>query len=163
MQGRSAGEACLSGLLRILLVADSPEDRALACRALTHELGAGEFAEVDSADALDHALAQESCDVVVVDFGLHWGDGLDIVRRARARWPRCAIVVIIGAGAEDVAAKAMSLGADGYVLRTREHPLRLVPVLLAALHRTHERRPLLYECRSYRSRSSCVAQRSRRV
>ncbi len=128
----------MSGLLRILLVADSPKDRALARRALTHELGAGEFAEVDSADALDHALAQESCDAVVVDFGLHWGDGLDIVRRARVRWPRCAIVVITGAGAEDVAAKAMSLGADDYVLRTRQHTFRLAPALQAALHRTQE-------------------------
>lgn len=56
-------------------------------------------------------------DVLVVDLQLPDGDGIDLIRRARADDRAGAILVFTVFGAEDKVLRAIESGADGYLLK----------------------------------------------
>ena len=103
---------------RILLVDDSPEERALF-----HELLEGDRA-VDAATTIVGTLQEASraleggvFDVVLLDLNLPDASGLETVRRVRERAPRVPVVVLTGVEADATALAALKEGAQDYLVK----------------------------------------------
>ena len=120
---------------RVLLIEDSAE----TARLLAGALGAGsdpfEVAAACSArDGLAH-LAANPVDCVLLDYRLPDADGLECLRTIRQRHPDLPVVVITGAGSEEVAVEAMKLGASDYLVKHGKYLVTVPVVVREALGR----------------------------
>ncbi len=86
---------------RVLIVEDDPDTRLFFIEALRQDPGLSQMVEVVATDdcAQARAAAEEAGDrlaVVLLDRSLPDGDGLELARELRARWPLAAVVVLTG-------------------------------------------------------------------
>ena len=102
--------------MRVLIIDDDEDLRNL----LAHYIrGRWSDAVVDGYDPLSHALPDAqfplgSYDVVILDYMLGRGDGLEWLQALKKR-PDCPKVLFLtGAGNEVIAVRAMKAGADDY-------------------------------------------------
>ncbi len=116
--------------MRILLIDDDPNDRALVRREVVRDHAGAEIVEVESDIHLRHALSSGRIDLAVVDYSLGWTNGLTIVQRIRAVDPDCAAIMFTGTLGEENAVEAMKAGLDDYIVKD---PARL-PRLRASIH-----------------------------
>ncbi len=116
--------------MRILLVEDNPH----LLRSLTLALAQGHVVDAvpDGAQA-DAVLRTERYDVVVLDLGLPKVDGLEVLRRLRARGDRTAVLVLTASGDTDDRVRGLDSGADDYLAKPFE--LTELEARLRALHR----------------------------
>jgi two-component system, cell cycle sensor histidine kinase and response regulator CckA len=119
--------------VRVLLVDDNRDDRALVLRALAGQQPSLEAIEVTDADGLTVALARPP-DLVITDYQLRFTDGLTVLRQVREVWPDTPVIMYTGTGSEEVAVEAMKAGLDDYVLKKPGE----MPRLLAAVRRLLE-------------------------
>jgi CheY-like chemotaxis protein len=99
--------------LRILHVDDDQSVLEISKHLL---MDMGNF-EVDSSLSVDEAfqkLAQHAYDVVVSDYEMPQKNGLDFLKALRLQKNEVAFILFTGKGSEEVAAKALNLGAEGY-------------------------------------------------
>ncbi len=117
-EGWHGGEApTVLGSARVLIVDDDAE----AVRVLTETLQRGDVrlevvARSSMHGALDY-LQDRPVDGVLLDYDLPDGDGLECLRRIRARDRNLPVLMVTGAGCEEVAAAAMRCGANDYVVK----------------------------------------------
>ncbi|MBF5045637.1 diguanylate cyclase [Aggregicoccus sp. 17bor-14] len=130
-------------MARILLVDDDKLARTLYGDYLT---AAGHA--VTSVPDLEHAqraLGADRYDAVVTDLILPGGDGMDILRYARERYPGIEVVVLTGLDKVDPAVRAIKSGAAEYLVKP------VAPEALAhAVRRALTTRQLLAENASLR-------------
>lgn len=62
-------------------------------------------------------VEQVEMDVLLVDLGLPDGSGIDVIRAAHAKWPRCGIMVSTAFGDEQHVMQSLEAGAAGYLLK----------------------------------------------
>lgn len=128
----------MSKPLRVLSVEDSEDDFLL----LSEQLQEGGYdltiARVETAEAMEAALAKGAWDVVITDFRLPRFSGAEAVARLRGAGSDLPIIVVSGTIGEEKAASLLKAGADDYV--SKENLSRLVPVVERALRETAERR-----------------------
>jgi two-component system response regulator HydG len=106
---------------RILIAEDNEALRrgiALALRESGHRVE--EVASGDAAEARLRDPAREAPDVVISDLRLPGADGLAVLRAARERDPRTAVIVMTAFGSVEVAVEAMRAGAFDFVLKPCE-------------------------------------------
>ena len=101
--------------MNILVVEDEPGARETLVE-LVKELGyevsaAGSVAEASA------ALARLVPDVCITDLGLPDGDGLDVLRAAKAAGRDCDVLVLTGKGSIRAAVDAMKAGAHDFLLK----------------------------------------------
>ncbi|HKP96930.1 MAG TPA: ATP-binding protein [Fibrobacteria bacterium] len=120
--------------LRVLLVDDNPDDRALVLRTLKKEFPGMEATEVSDAEGLDSALFHGSFDLAVTDYRLLWSNGHEVLQRVKFCFPDCPVVMFTATGSEEIAVEALKNGLDDYVLKSPRH----FPVLASAVRRTLE-------------------------
>jgi DNA-binding NtrC family response regulator len=118
--------------MNVLVVEDEPGARE-ALVDLVKELGyeasaAGSVAEAEA------ALSRHVPDVCITDLGLPDGDGLDVVRAAKAAGRDCDVLVLTGKGSIRSAVEAMKAGAHDFLLK----PLKTAQ-LATALSQLSER------------------------
>jgi two-component system cell cycle sensor histidine kinase/response regulator CckA len=118
--------------VRILLVDDNRDDRALVIRSLGAQIPDLEVVEVNDADALTVALARPP-DAVVTDYQLRFSDGLTLLRQVKSLWPEVPVIIYTGTGSEQVAVDAMKSGLDDYVLKKPGEMPRLVAAIRRAV------------------------------
>jgi len=85
-------------------------------------------------DGLAH-LAANPVDCVLLDYRLPDADGLECLRTIRQRHPDLPVVVITGAGSEEVAVEAMKLGASDYLVKHGKYLVTVPVVVREALGR----------------------------
>jgi CheY-like chemotaxis protein len=103
----------LSQTVTALVVDDSALDRHLASGLLKR---AG--TEVTSAESGARALEQMERslpDVVITDMQMPDMDGLDLTREIRERFPNVPVILMTAHGSEELAVKALQVGAASYV------------------------------------------------
>ena len=102
--------------MRVLIIDDDQDLRGLLATYIRQRWSE---AAVDDFDPLEHDFPAEdfplgSYDVVILDYMLGRGDGLDWLQRLKQR-PDCPkILFLTGAGNEIIAVRAMKAGADDY-------------------------------------------------
>jgi DNA-binding NtrC family response regulator len=119
----------------ILLIEDNGDTARLISGALRSGSEPFEVATVFSArDGLQH-LAENPVDCVLLDYRLPDADGLGCLRQVRQAHPDVPVVVITGAGSEEVAVEAMKLGASDYLVKHGKYLLTVPVIVREALGR----------------------------
>ena len=120
---------------KVLIVEDDAAQAALA-RHLVEAVGAK---VVGVATTGDDAVAQAAhADVILLDYQLEGTmTGLDVLREVRQRRIRAAVIVNTAHGSERVAAEALRLGADDYVIKDDAFT-EMLPRVLNRVLRIHE-------------------------
>lgn len=100
---------------KVLLIDGCAADSALAELALRHRCA--ELTVVPVRDAVEYAeqLAAGDFQAVVSDRELGWGDGLEVLRQLRRRFPRLPMFLLAARLPEGVAAHAVDLGLTAYL------------------------------------------------
>lgn len=118
-------------VLRVMLVDDHAVVRAGYRRLLEDEPDlqvVGEHGDADSAYAALGRLPQCSADLLVLDLSMPGRSGLDMLRRARLRWPMLRVLVFSMHDSPAMVAQALQAGADGFVTKSSD-PAVLVQAL----------------------------------
>jgi two-component system, OmpR family, response regulator MprA len=126
--------------VRILLVEDDARMRALVRRGLAEH---GHRVEVATTgpDAVDAVLVSQP-DVIVLDLMLPGFDGVEVVRRLRARDVRVPVLMLTARDAASDVVSSLDAGADDYLAK----PFSFA-VLLARIRALGRRGPAIQEVR----------------
>jgi DNA-binding response OmpR family regulator len=125
--------------LRVLIIDDDPAMGALM-RQLIRTQGMPDPVIVMTGS---EGLARtDPCDVILLDHQLPDTTGIEILATLRARPGRPSIILITGNGDEALAATALRLGADDYLIKDQSLP-RLLPQVLERVRRTRALRSAL--------------------
>jgi PAS domain S-box-containing protein len=128
-------ETRTSGLIRALIVDDDENFSSL----VRDVLGLAESLQLERAAGAREMwtrLAEGVFDIVLLDYDLPDGNGLDILREMAARGLDLPVVIVTGRGDERIAAQAIQLGAIDYHVKTPETVFEL-PVLIRKAVRNH--------------------------
>ena len=157
--------------MRILLVEDNESDSLI----VREELGSAAPGEVrvDWVRSLEdgiRAAPQGGLDVVLLDLGLPDSTGLEALNRFRSAAPELPVVVLTGADDEELAARAMTCGAQDYLVkgdlsgrllyRTLRYALDRHRMLRGLEERAEEVDRLYRETRSAREQLEAILQAS---
>ena len=126
------------GRLRILLVDDDPCILGVSKEILEVEANF----EVDTALSVDEAfkkMEEQSYDAVVSDYEMPQKNGLQFLKEIRQQKNEIPFILFTGKGREEVAVKALNLGADRYLNKTGDTEI-LYCELAHAIHQAVERR-----------------------
>ncbi len=123
-------------MARILVVDDEPSFRALL-RDILEGAGHGVTEARDGAEALAF-LDHGPFDVVLTDRQMPKVDGLELVRRIRARSSPPPVVVLTAHGSIPEAVDAVRLGAADYITKPLPSPGALVDLVASLLPREEE-------------------------
>ncbi|MEG3436092.1 response regulator [Pannus brasiliensis CCIBt3594] len=102
---------------RILLVDDSPEDREVSRRFLSK--GSPDKYRIVEAGSIEDGLRayrEEAIDLILLDYRLPDGTGLDFIEESEGEID-CPIVVLTGQGNEKIAVEMMKAGAADYLVK----------------------------------------------
>ena len=105
--------------IRILHVEDNPQDAELIRQELRRGGIDADWVLVDTLGGCETALARESFDLVISDFNLPRGNGLEILVGVRKRLPGIPFIFVSGTIGEEMAIEAIKSGATDYVLKDR--------------------------------------------
>ena len=133
----AAGAAPVRRPLRVLLIEDNEDDAALVLRLLRRGGYEPESQRVQTAEALERALAQGPWDVVLSDYAMPHFDGLRALRTLREHLPLLPFIIISGSIGEETAVAAMRAGASDYLMKN--NLTRLVPAIERELRDAAER------------------------
>jgi signal transduction histidine kinase len=124
---------------RILLIDDHADSRALARLVLTHELPHVQVEEIVDAISFAQAFGRADFDLVVLDPGLPWTEGLAVLHALKERWPLLPVLLFTEPGGEEVAVRAAKLGADDLLVKSPGGYLKLPLAVLGALEQARSR------------------------
>jgi len=102
---------------KVLLLEDEKPTRDYLVRLINKHPELELFDAIGSCRAARDALRRGRPDVLVVDLGLPDGNGADIIREARERYPDLEAMVLTVFGDEASAMAALEAGATGYLLK----------------------------------------------
>jgi signal transduction histidine kinase len=126
--------------LRVLIVDDNPDDRALVRRALRRDYANLVLAEPTNAPTFEASLREGQFDLVITDYQLRWTTGLEILRAVKTQWPDVPVVMYTATGNEEIAVEAMKNGLAEYVLKHRVE--RLPTSIELALRQARQQKAL---------------------
>lgn len=97
--------------LRALVADDDPALLLLWIRLLDAEFAAEVVTASDGASAIAR-LCEGGFDLLVTDFQMPRASGLDVLRYARARWPRLPALLVTGEASPQLFEEARRLGVE---------------------------------------------------
>ena len=161
------GKEKTSNQLRIAFIEDNEHDVIAFRRSFQKSMVANRITHYERAEeALEDILADASAfDLVVTDYKLPGISGLELCRELIQREIPLPVVLLTGAGSENLAIDALKLGAYDYIIKDQSQGyLKLLPVVLPTVVRKHsdriERRHMEDERRKALERSK---QREREI
>lgn len=102
---------------RVLIVDDHPIVRQGLRRLIDQESDLLVCGEADNARDAKIAIRELNPDAVIVDISLKQGDGIEIVKDARAHYPQLAILVLSMHDETIYAERLLAAGANGYIMK----------------------------------------------
>jgi PAS domain S-box-containing protein len=131
--------------ISVLHVDDEPDLSKITRQCLEME---GPF-QVDTASSVEEAwerIEKKSYDAVVCDYQMPGKDGLELLKELRQKGNETPFIVFTGKGREEVAIKALNLGADQY-LNKSGNPETVYKELAHAVRQATERKTALKKIR----------------
>ncbi|WP_206815949.1 ATP-binding protein [Chroococcus sp. FPU101] len=122
-------------MLRILLVDDNRDDRALVIHELKRFFSEVQVMEVGTAAQFEQVLANTLYDVVITDYQLRWSDGLTVLKTIKAQHPHCPVIMFTNTATQETAVEAMKSGLDDYVIKSPSHYVRLPAAVQTSLEK----------------------------
>ena len=138
VDGANLESATSKNIVRVLHVDDDPTVLEISKQIL---MDMGNF-EIDHACCVDEAfkkLSAEQYDVVISDYEMPLINGLDFLKQLNEQKRGIPFILFTGRGREDVAVKALNLGADSYINKNGS-PETVYCELADAINKTVERR-----------------------
>lgn len=132
------GAALTGQTINALLLDDSKFDR-LRIRRMSRESGIPIYMdEAVSLAALKLLLDEESFDVILLDYRLESGDGIEALEMVRAHPvnSQCPAIMVSGVADPDVAVRAMRLGCSDYLAKSDLDADGLRDAVLRAIERS---------------------------
>lgn len=130
---------------QILVVDDDETVRHLLTRVLER---AGYLCQTaDSAEEADRVLAERRFDLILSDVQMPGDSGIDLLERVATRFPDTATLMVTGVDDTELAARALAMGAYGYVIK----PFEVNEILINVTNALRRRR-LEVENRNHRER-----------
>ncbi len=106
----------MSDSLKILVIDDSEDDRFLYRRSLMKSTRYGfDVVEASSGEEGLARIDAEKFACVLLDYSLPGRDGIEILKRIRARHPFVPVVMLTGLGNEKIAVATIQEGAQNYI------------------------------------------------
>ncbi|MDE2059810.1 MAG: response regulator [candidate division NC10 bacterium] len=123
--------------IRILYAEDDPSDAALTMRRFALDAPECDLDIVGTGRACLDGLAQHDYDLLLLDYHLPDMDGLDVMQTATRQGYTLPVVLITGAGNEDLVVQAIRLGVTDYVTKRGDYLTALPQTLrrIAGAHR----------------------------
>ena len=116
----------------VLLVEDSPDDQAIAGRAL-RTFGVRHIQVAETAEGAVQEVMRTPYDVALIDYNLPGMNGLQLLEQIKRVSPETRVIIVTGARKESVAVAAMKLGATDYISKDQFLTSGIVRSLQAAL------------------------------
>ncbi|HEU5046555.1 MAG TPA: response regulator [Rickettsiales bacterium] len=105
--------------LCVLVIDDNIDDRILCQRELRHAFGDNvTVLEAGSGDSGLEAIETYQPDCVLLDYSLPGRNGVEVLKRIRARNAHIPVIILTGHGNEGVAVEAMKEGAQDYITKS---------------------------------------------
>jgi PAS domain S-box-containing protein len=123
--------------LRVLNVEDSPQDAALHRRHLERAGYDLLFERVDTAAALQAALAAQEWDIILCDYSMPQFDAKAALALVQQSGLDIPFIIISGTIGEDIAVQAMLAGAHDYLIK--DNLTRLLPAIERELEEARNR------------------------
>src|SRR6266850_1518996 len=124
--------------IRVLIIEDSQDDAAL----LLLELESGgynpTFERVDTATAMQTALAKQPWDIIIADYSMPHFNALAALQLLQDSGLDLPFIIVSGAIGEDTAVAAMKAGAHDYLMK--DNLARFVPAVERELREAKVRR-----------------------
>jgi signal transduction histidine kinase len=123
---------------RVLIIEGDSDDDSLIASYLADAAGSEENMHLTHAPRLStacHLLARQSFDVVLLDLALPQTSGLDAFLRVKAASPWAPIIVLTGARDEELAVRAVKLGAQDHFIKGSPDCLLLRRAIRYAIER----------------------------
>ncbi|MDQ3003047.1 MAG: ATP-binding protein [Fibrobacterota bacterium] len=124
--------------LRVLLIDENPDDRAMTLLALRIDFPGLDATEILDADGLLSAFAEGRYDIAIIDHHFTWSNGLEVLPRIKQRQPDCPVIMFTATGSEEIAVKALKSGVDDYVVKSSRNFSLLASAVRTALERKRE-------------------------
>lgn len=153
--------AAMPKQLSILIVEDSPDDALLVERQISGSGCSVKCERVETAEAMELALAGGTWDAVIADCSLPEFSAVDALRLAQLHAIELPFIVVSGTIGETTAVELMRAGAHDYVMKGDLH--RLVPALERELREAEtrrDRRAMEAELRNRERRYRAVVEQS---
>ena len=106
-----------TGAIEILLVEDNPRHAGLIRDELEIELPTATVTVAPSVGDARDALQSGRFDLVILDFRLPDGDGLEILRELKTAARREPVVFVTTSSSTAIAVEAMKIGAEDYIVK----------------------------------------------
>jgi len=129
----------MSRSVRVLVIDDHPDDRALTALALRAGLTGFEIEEVGDAMVMAERLVRPDLAAVVCEARLGWSTGLEVLETTKRMRPECAVVIFTCCGDERLAGEGIRRGLDGYVVKSSAGYLALAATVREAVERAERR------------------------
>ncbi|WP_414572455.1 EAL domain-containing protein [Nostoc sp. CCY 9925] len=126
-------------MLRLLLIDDNEQDRALVIRKLKSEFSDIQIEQVATAQQYQQAMEAGNFEFVITDYSLRWSDGLAILDQIKSRYPNCPVIMFTGSGSQEIAVEAMKAGLDDYIIKSVKHYVRLPVAIRSILQRLEQK------------------------
>lgn len=122
--------------MRVLVIDDDPDLRNLLAHYIRQQWPGGEVEEYDplERDKPDARFALGAYDVIILDYMLGRGDGLQWLTEFKKRADCPPIIFLTGAGNEIIAVRAMKAGADEYQRKQELTRERLITAIRDVAH-----------------------------
>jgi DNA-binding NarL/FixJ family response regulator len=105
------------GKSRVLIVDDHPIVRQGLRRLIEQEEDLTVCGEAETTREAKSAIRELRPDVVIVDISLKQGDGIELVKDARAHYPTLPLLVLSMHDESIYAERMLSAGANGYIMK----------------------------------------------
>ncbi len=129
----------MTGPVRLLLVGDDPDDRAIMSLVLNQAFKDVVVDEADGPIAFAEYLASGAPTAVIVDQKLAWGDGERVLQAFRRQDPKCLLFLMVEAVAGPGTGPGSSdQGLTGYITKDSRGFLALPGMVKEALARASE-------------------------
>jgi DNA-binding response OmpR family regulator len=131
-------------MIRVLLVDDEPNILELS-KDYMEGMGGLDIIVVDSALTALGILENEQFDIIVSDYQMPDMDGIEFLKNLRSNGNDTPFILFTGRGREEVAIKALNLGADFYIQKGGTAPVQfgeLKNAIVQVVDRAHATREL---------------------